>query len=400
MPILLAPIWLLALLPVAVLGALALWRSRHNVQRVSSTRLWQGLSAAAGGAPARSLDPLWMLLLAAAVLATLALARPAWQTRRPAAPAPLPVELAIRGISGEVHAELFVRMPGEPRSLDSLTLDVHAGDVARTYPVDSAAAQRGLVLKDIPAAAIISITAHTRSARATYTFTRNTAQPFALLRGGAPMQPLERVMLLQPGARSDTATLRPAVWLIDDPQFRAADFDPGLQSVVIVSRRTPVEGISSAGPPIARPAGITPQIAAQSPLLASVSLQEVRVLTWSKATLSPAWTVLATNDGDPWLAARTDPQSRVLWIWIGSELAPTSTNWPLDPSFVVFFTNVAAHLRQGDAYAGRVVDWVRQAQAKGTPANAEARIYPLGTALLALAGIMILGVMVLLARRG
>ncbi len=415
MPIFLSSSWILALLPIAAIGVITLWRGRHNVQPISSTWLWQGLTEAAGTSRARSLDPLWMLLLLAALLAALALARPVWMVHAAATPAPPLPLMSIRGLAGDPHAQLFIRWPSDASTRTALTLEIKSDANTLNIPLTAVALQQGATLTAIPASESISVAVHNGSVVSTCHFQRHDALPFAILRTGAPMPALERIMALQSGAHSDDTTLRPALWLIDDPTFNESTFNPGPQSVVIISPRTPIAGItpepilpSSSTSPATQAQGLqslglivpdmTPQLAAQSPLLNSVSFQDVHIHHFTPAKISSAWTILATVVDHPWLAMRTDSQT--LYIWQASTLSPADTNWPLDPSFVIFFTNVAAHLRQTETASTHTIDWVLQ-PAPTTQINTadQPRTFPLASILLVLSAILILVVIFTLARR-
>ncbi|KKK86841.1 hypothetical protein LCGC14_2759220, partial [marine sediment metagenome] len=81
------PWGLLSLLVVAAAAVVAMRRPLQRVMPVSSLRLWREAAAALGPAAsrrARRVTAAWLLLLAGAVAAALALSRPVWYTSRPA----------------------------------------------------------------------------------------------------------------------------------------------------------------------------------------------------------------------------------------------------------------------------------------------------------------------------
>ncbi|MCL2648023.1 MAG: BatA domain-containing protein [Phycisphaerales bacterium] len=87
---------------VAALGMLALWRGERGRQRVSSTKLWEGLVETAAGGKRRAMDPVWVMIFAGALLGTLAAAGPGWQMKKTGGGAAMEmhVEWSVRSVGG------------------------------------------------------------------------------------------------------------------------------------------------------------------------------------------------------------------------------------------------------------------------------------------------------------
>ncbi|HEY4329061.1 MAG TPA: BatA domain-containing protein, partial [Phycisphaerae bacterium] len=111
-----APIWLTLAAAVGVFGAWGLWRGQRKTRRVSSLRLWRDMGQVSGESRRRAIDPLWVLVFFAAVMAALALAAPAWRMDTAPLVPTLDVEWSVRSLqtANGQHVEAWVHAPHAP----------------------------------------------------------------------------------------------------------------------------------------------------------------------------------------------------------------------------------------------------------------------------------------------
>jgi hypothetical protein len=334
-----APIWLSVPAAAALAGAWALWRGQRRRQMVSSLRLWKGL-ATEGAAKRRRLDPLWLLVLLAALLAGLALAQPRWTRGTPSNP-PLDVTWNVRTLHADTDTtEAWIRSPQLPAPP---TLTINGAD----RPVTPDQLRRGLALPVTPDPhGTITLTLQAGSARAAATFADpGTSPPFGLLEitaSGMSIDPaLSRVFHVQKNPRPGDPSIQPRVVLLNDAHPRPEDLQDA--DLVIAQPATPLPGLV----PGARSEGQwTPQVNADSGFNwpAFVALKHVQVTARRAVTLSPDWRTLATVDGKPWIAYRTinsesTNENSAMYIWLASDPA-TETNWVNNSGFVLFFAEL------------------------------------------------------------
>ena len=431
----LAPTWFYLLPPILIIGVVALWRGRHYRQRVSSTLLWQGLASEAAGAKSRLIDPLWALILAAALLAALALPHPVVQLGAEDHVPRVETVLQMRALPGGSTAELYVRAVAQENLGSACRLEIAADDGAKSLPVitrDLTPAQlaAGILVPGIPASGRCEIRLRSGSRlAATWSLEKVTRPPYAVLAIGPVSPALQRVMALQPGAVVGDAAIRPAVYLIDDPGFSPGQIAASPGSVIVASARTPLEGItfldapatgaataatSSTGNAATAPVGIVPQFAGNSPLVEMapghpIPLGDVRVFHYRPISLSSDWTPLITVDQHPWLAVRRGPSGGgvgggdVLWVYLASELVPRETNWATDLSFIIFFSNLAAQVGHSGSVpidGAGVQEWQIKAQAGAGVAALPPRRYDLAPALATAAVVLVVAATALFVRRG
>jgi hypothetical protein len=320
---------------------------------VSSVRLWRGLEAE-GAAKRRALDPLWVLVLVAGVLAGMALARPRWVAGTPAER--LEGTWAVRSVKtagGETEA--WVRCPEA-----SDTARLHVNGVERFV---SAAELRQGAAVPVHADSLGHVRLEIRSGHAVAAATfADTGQgpPFgflAIAASGADVDPaLRRVFAVQPAARVGDPTVRPRVLLVQDPQVRVEDLEDA--DLVIAQPSSPLPGITLG----AEVKGEwLPQVESGSGFdwPKFVSLKDVHVRTLRQAILGAEWRVIATADAKPWIVTREIPRGsggKALWLWLGSS-ALAETDWVKDPGFVLFFAEMQQRAFGGEAKP--YVDWTK-----------------------------------------
>jgi len=91
---------------------------------------------------------------------------------------------------------------------------------------------------------------------------------------------------------------------------------------------------------------------------AFVRLDAVRVAKLREATFSADWQIVATAGGHPWIAIRQmngAEAGNTMMIWLASE-PRAQTNWTNDPSFVLFFAEMA-NRAWGGGGGGKTVAW-------------------------------------------
>ena len=353
-----APIWLSIPAAVGALGVWALWRGQRRRRAVSSLRLWRGLEGA-GSAKRRVLDPLWVLVLAAGMLAGLAWAGPRWESG--AMPAPrLEVTWAVRSVGGAGDGtgggtEAWVRC-GNAGGAATLSIN------GMERPVGEADLRQGVALPvtgDAQGRVRLELRAGHALARATFTHPGG-APAFGLLEiagSGAGIDPaLRRVFGVQPNMRAGDPTVHPRVLLVNDPQVRAEDLE---EADLVIGQG------ASALPGILPGAEVKGEWAAQVEggsgfaWPAFVSLKDVHVRTMREAVISADWRIVATAGGKPWIAVREMPRgdgSKALWVWLAS--SPwTDSDWVKDPGFVLFFAEMEQRAFGGEARP--YVDWMR-----------------------------------------
>ncbi|GEM_PF-2424535 len=374
-----APAWLIAMPLVGILGVWALWRGRHHVQRVSSTRLWEGLTGEASGKKSRHVDPVWLMVFLASLLAGLALAGPRWQSATDPQVATADVHWAIRGIAGQTQAELFVRIERDqglsgtcklivaPTEMDEFT------GVVKQFSV--ADLRQGMVVQVPNFPELQATLTAGPHVLAKSTFIRRDRPPFALLtavaRGGKIDPALLRLFSVHPSVTTDDPTIRPAVLLVDDPRFEADSVDA--RTLVIASPRTPLPGNTLKQV-------ITPAAPAR-PQSAQLNLAAVRVNRYTSAELSSDWEILATLDGHPWIAMRTESATPTAplrrSVWLASNPAQDG-NWGVDLSFVLFFGELLDQMYPATVGTAPsdvgVVEWTERRDTSGEPSPTVAPI--------------------------
>jgi hypothetical protein len=375
---------LLALAPVvAALGLWTLLRGRHRAQPVSSTRLWQNLAGEASGARSRKVDPLWLLVFLAAVFTALALPGPRWQSGRSLQDLPsAKVEWAVRSLADNPPS-LFLKITEPHHLAATLRLEPSQQHVA------TADAIHGLTLP-LPTEISTLRLFSDHALLAAATFTRPDRPPFALLTRAAPGRAVDpalyRVFAINPAAVVGNVLIHPAVLLVDDPKFTLNDISP--DTLVIGAPDTPLPGITLG--PSFKPAA--PPVSVAMPKF--VQLASVQVTTATQATLTADWTIAATLDNHPFLATRRLAPNGPTLVWLASRPV-ADTNWPLNRSFVLYFSDLLARTFPTDTQSnGRALDWRREDLPPATlhPPAVVGLTAPLGAAaivLLAAAALML-----------
>jgi len=342
-----APLWLGVSGAAALAGAWALLSGHKRVRGVSSVRLWKGLGEQAGPISRRRwVDPVWLLLFLALVSAGIGLGQPEWQAAEVHRRRQIAVTWALRSLrqaGAPEQTELFVRA-AEGAVVPKGSLFLEANDEHRQITADELQRGTTLLLRhargDVEARLGLS-----RSTAAMATFERPPAgsRPMGLFKLAGPglnIDPaLARVFAVRPGADEGNAAADDGVVLVNDPAFSLATV-PENATLVIAEPQTPLPGLVPGERLTADSAGWKPTAAANRAEDFVQGIVDVRISAMRAAALDATWSILATADGRPWLAARawSPPGStrKISLLWLASEPA-AETNWPKFASFVVFF---------------------------------------------------------------
>jgi hypothetical protein len=113
---------------------------------------------------------------------------------------------------------------------------------------------------------------------------------------------------------------------------------------------------------------------------------------------TPAWDAVLKAGEWPLVLVRRDTNRNVAYVYVGTDLSPGQTTWPLDVSFPLFFARLAEAMRGGGTF-GDVEEWT--AEDLPVAAGEPARAVPLSPwALGAAAGVVALAAAGLIARGG
>jgi hypothetical protein len=359
------PFWLIAFAPVAVVGVLALRRRWPAAIAVPTLRFWPPSNPRAGGG--KTLNWRWLPLILAALLIILTLAGPVWN-HRAATIRSVPVYAVMRTSPDGRKAELFVKIeqaellaPDEQvevilRPLESPGPHM-GGGLPTTGPaplvwqrMSAPALARGMNFTMPPAEqSVLSLRQSDREV-ARCRISRVRSETFVIV-DHASSPALKRVLQIQPGAVEHASPGAARVALLD--ASTAANDWPARAAgdLRIIIGRVPLEGVEFLGSDHAP--GDAPPQAAGVPLMNHVDLAGVQVRRLTPAKLAGDWQTLISIDGLPLAALKKAPTGgRILWL--SAPLTPEVTNWPLHPSFVVFFTNLISDWRLTSADAA---DW-------------------------------------------
>ncbi len=252
------PLWLWALAAVTALGTWALWRGRNRSRPIPSIRLWQGLTETAS-TRRRRVDPVWLMMFIAALLAAAALAEPAWTGHSPVDLPSARMQWSIRSLgtpASPTATEARVRLLDGIHLPEHLILAIETDADSEQQTPALPQLQRGMLLTLPPSAMRATLSLRAQNASATTPpFAQQSfvlpaiGQPFALL--GAPFgdPALQRVFAIQPRARPDDPTLEHTVLLLSDPAAAPSAL-AALQgpALIIAAPEVPLPGLTPGDP--------------------------------------------------------------------------------------------------------------------------------------------------------
>ena len=385
---------------VGAAGVWALWRGTRGVEKVSSTKLWEGLVETAAGGKRRAVDPVWLMVLIAAVLAGVGLAGPGWRSGGEDVPK-VKVIWAMRSLRGELP-EMFVRVENAEKLATPLSVEYFPDGDAEPWPAGLASVgesipdpMHGAILHPTmrPEVRKISVRLHSgRDVVAVATFTRPERAPFGLMtqtgKGLGIDGALYRVFSVNPAARVNDATVSPRVLLVNDPKFDLGGV--GADTLVVALPETGLPGVKVGG---MFKADVAPVVV---DMPSFVKLDRVRVMGAREAELTSEWKVAARVEGKAWVATRRFVGGPMV-VWLGS-MPNTESDWPGDSSFPIYFVDLLEQTFPGKSGAGSgVEDWmVKEVGVQ----KAGGKVVPLAGWLGAVAIMLLVGASGLLLRRG
>jgi hypothetical protein len=357
---------LLVLTPVvAVTGWLLLRRSAVPQRLATILDFWPVDLPEHTGRDRWMPDWPWILILAAAVLAALALSEP--QLRWPPPPNAVRPAVKIEAVGQSLpgnagKADIFVKIPGLDPTLP-YTLRVRAdhpampgGGIQRT--LTAARLARGIDLAPLPAHQQFTITLKQALSMVARTSVRRLpeVQHIAAHFIGPPPPAMVKLLSLIPGLEFHAGISGPGIWIIHQRDFNPGSLGAIKNSAIVLLGQTP-------GPQLSPGAGLAIN-PAQAPisvgkwrLLKAVHPSGVEVRQMFQGHLGPHWHVLMRVGAHAWLAQRHDPAENTTWLWLASPLTTAFTDWPHHASFVIFFSNVinklksiAGHTHWGDTW--------------------------------------------------
>ncbi len=326
----------------------------------------------------------WMLILSAAVLATMALSVPRIQWQAPqAVPRQAVIINAVgRSLPGNAGAvDLFVKVPALHPQLP-YTLLVHGDDpekperiISRTVTAEKLSSGTDVV--PVPASQQFAITLK----QGGYTIARATlrrlpgVQKIAAHFIGPPPRVFLKLLSSMPGLELHAGTSGRGIWIVNQRDFNPKSLAGIKNSAIVLSGHTPGP-LLSPGAVIEFKPPQSPIAVGHGKLLNAVNPSHVAVQKIIRANLGPGWHVLMRVTGHPWLAERNDPIRNITWLWLSSPLRSAWTDWPHHASFVIFFTNVIARLQSIPGHAMQADAWRTVPENQPGIATANTRIAP------------------------
>lgn len=407
----LAPAWLWVPPLVAATGLWGLWRGQRVGRPVSSVRLWKGLAAGDPAARRRAVDPLWLVVLIAAVLAALGPARPQWALDRHSPALRLGIDVAVRDValdSGQHTLAAWLKIHGAQGIPDSVTVSLATDSDTHLQSVSLAALKAGWThtLASVSSSLAVEIRAG-RDILYLQRWGRPVAAPFGVLELGSPDPMLRRAFEVHPAARFGDPTVRPAVIFIDQaaeplPPPPTLEEMAGPGGLILAGPTTPFPGID-AGPAIRAPeeGWRLEREATARGVQEQLTSDNVRVFSLRPARFSAEWQILARAGGHPFMALSRGKTTR---LWLAAQVT-RDTDWWKHPSFLIFFAETLQHARTQASPpppAQRIVAWVPDGPPQGSAIDppAGARVVGLGPWIGTLAVALLVGAAAGLLWRG
>jgi hypothetical protein len=395
------PWWLIATVVVAGLALLAVWSLGLTPMPTSTLRFWHSAASSAGREDSRKIDPLWLLVAVAAMLAALALLQPIVKTFPPPSAVPPPPSIIAAGaaIPQATTGSIFVSSRRLVRSSGPVRLDISWPGGRRTENISARQLQAGITFAGIPISAGVWKLALTTAGHTLWrqTLQRQTPATVAVNFLGPPPRPLVRLCHLVKGVALNRLGLHPALWILNRSNTR---LDPTLLArgdAVLALPPAVLPGITLRPAEAMIPAtGRTMTYlhldqTVSDPLLDHLRLHQIRFRIFYKAHFSAHWKILITATGQglgrhpwPFLAQHYKKNSNVWEFWLAAPLDFRSTHWPRHSSFVIFFANLLQRLRAHSATDMSATRWVSQVL-PFTPGT-QAPHQPVGPKIIALAG--------------
>ena len=311
--------------------------------------LWPQESYEAAGRWKAKPDWPWILILAAAVLAALALCSPRLQTAEPKnAAAPGATLRAIgRSIpSNNQSLDVFIQSRNIHRGFGyQVILTTHRQILRRT--ASARALDAGIDMSPLQATRKIAITLkHDHRVIAQKVLRRRSgAGPIAGHFIGTPPSAFLRLFGAMPAVTLHSQAADRGIWIVHQRRFNPHILHRVFNSTIVLLGHTPGPGLSPGAEIILNHS--TPlTVLSHHGLMQAVDLSGVIVRRLFTAHMDSHWQSLITIQGHTWLAERRDAPHGQTWLWLAGPMDSAWTTWPDHASFVIFFANVMAHLQK------------------------------------------------------
>ena len=416
--IFLNPLWLAALLPVILAGWHLLRAGRPSTALFTVPEFWPARSALASTPESHGRKaPDWPLvgMLLAAILAALALARPAW--KMPArAQARMPQMHAVgRELQNQSAAQVFVR--GDTATAERFFIRLVAGKTTLIRRVGTAKLARGIIFDSVPATAVINVFVRAEKSSGNRRFLTHitlfrhvTQQPLTVNSPSPLPRSLRHLLLSMHHIVWNHPQQLPAIWILSNTadRRRYQDFlrrlSPKPGGLVVVC-------IGAAAGPQMKVSGIVSLVPTDHPVVIQpdgflfhrVHFSAIGIKRVYQGRFGSGWHAEIRAGSHVWLAKKTDSADGIIWYWMASPPVDRFTDWQHHASFVIFFANLIAGVPHHAADSGRA--WwrankhlgrvhARTARAGSPAPNTSEGLQPLNTAL-ALISVIPLGLSLL-----
>ena len=356
---------LLALPPlVAVAGWFLLRNTRSAVYSFTILDFWPAETINPAGRHKSKPDWPWVLILLAAVLATMALASPRLQITgsKTILPPEVTFQAAGRSLPGNSQAvDLFIRAP-EVNGTSDYTVTVTTPRQKFKRNVSARKLRGGIDISPVMATRRINLTLQhanrilARTVLRRLSGTNTIAAHFI----GSPPSAFLRLFAALPDVTLHGQLPDRAVWIIHQSQFNPAIMHSFSNSTFILLGDTPGPGLSPTSEfAVTNTSSLS--VVTHNSLMHAVHPKGVIVRKIVTARRDSHWHTLIECNGHAWLAERNDPATRQTWLWLAGQINSTWSTWQDHASFVIFFANVIANLQKWPGPATQSDSWLPSA---------------------------------------
>lgn len=390
---------LLILAPVVAVGGWLLLRKANEPERIFTIlEFWPEETAQNTGRQQRMPDWPWLLILAAAILAALALSSPQLQLPgpQPTAAQTLRFQAIGRSLPDNPNiVDVFVKASSLPNGIDySLLIAAHRKIIRHTVSAKTLA--RGIDITPVPGAQTLTVALRQNGRTLAHvTLLRSSAvQKIKAHFIGAPPPAFLRLLSVTPSITFHGRISHRGLWIIHQRHFNVKILRGITDSTFVLLGDTPGPGLAPLSPLRLKPPQ-TPVVVSDGKLMRFVNTSRVVVKQMFTARFDSHWNVLMEVHGQPWLAQRDDMGTHITWLWLAGRADSTWNDWPHHASFVVFFANVITALqklpgplRQGRWWRSASVTPVGMRRPPPTTVNAPAISLNIPLAVIVCAGLL------------
>ncbi len=340
---------LLILAPVVAVGGWLLLRNVSAPEIIFPILdFWPEDTPRSAGRQKRFPEWPWMLILLAAILATIALSSPRlqWRSVRSAASSSVHLLALARSEPGSSESvDVFVKAaPVHDGSNYTLVIAAHHRIIRRL--ISATALTQGCDVTFVPAAPILTIALMQNN--------RTLAQ-LALSRSsgmlkvsahfiGSPPPAFLRLLAAMPSISFHGHIRKHGLWIIHQRKFNPTILRGITDSAIILLGDTPGPGLRpQAELMLTHPQ--TPATVSRERLMRFVSSSGIMVKKLIQAHFNSSWYPLMEVNNHTWLAQSDDATRHITWLWLAGQMNSSWNTWPHHASFVIFFANVIAQLQ-------------------------------------------------------